>query len=189
MLWIIKKLTGTFWGVFWTIVKVKICYGAVLTWFEFKYLCVEREDFTLYFKGCVLLFWKCGFINSRVFFNVVTSVGLFFWPPSMVFISTKLHSWTQSYIMISNLTPCKDYNYFIWSYLWDSFQPILNIHATDGSASGWGSDCHNQPPVVYLAIRLGSEDLKHLPIPVYPDYRVSIYLPFRSLNLDLQILK
>ena len=34
----------------------------------------------------------------------------------------------------------------------------------------------NQPPVLYLAIRLWSKDLKHLiPIPVNPDYRVGIY--------------
>ena len=34
----------------------------------------------------------------------------------------------------------------------------------------------NQPFVLFLVIRLGSEDLKHLfPIPVYPDYRVSIH--------------
>ena len=42
------------------------------------------------------------------------------------------------------------------------------------------STCHpidNQPPVLYLPIRLRSKDLKHLiPRPVYLDYRVSIYL-------------
>ena len=33
----------------------------------------------------------------------------------------------------------------------------------------------NQPPILYLANRLWSKDLKHLiPIPVNPDYRVSI---------------
>ena len=33
----------------------------------------------------------------------------------------------------------------------------------------------NEPPVLYLAIRLQSEDLKHLiPIPEHPDYRFSI---------------
>ena len=33
----------------------------------------------------------------------------------------------------------------------------------------------NQPPVLYLAIRQWSGDLKHLiPIPEHPDYRVSI---------------
>ena len=41
----------------------------------------------------------------------------------------------------------------------------------------------NQHPVLYLAIRLQPEDLKHLfPIPIFPDYRVSINIEVFEVN-------
>ena len=41
----------------------------------------------------------------------------------------------------------------------------------------------NQPPILYLAIRLQSKDLKHLiPILVHLDYRVSIHKTKKNLT-------
>ena len=53
---------------------------------------------------CSLIFLYSHDLNMFInFFNVVASVGLLFWPPSMVFIFTHctlLHSWTWGYIKL-----------------------------------------------------------------------------------------
>ena len=57
-------------------------------------------------------------------------------------------------------------------------------HGIKGSVSLWYD---NQPPVLYLVIRLQSKDLQHfILIPVNPNYSVSMYYNYSGFGLPTQ---
>ena len=65
--------------------------------------------------------------------------------------------------------PCKNLSYNVKVFFTNKIQKI-----------------DNQPPVLFLGVRLWSEDLKHLiPKPENPDYRVSIHNLLYTLNESL----